>query len=165
MIKRSGPSTQIENRENWYAVHTRAHHENRVDAYFLIRGFETFYPAQRVKPVNPRAATIRPYFPGYLFIHVNLAATGLGFISSVPGLIGLVQFDGQPTPVPEIVIDELKHRLGTLQEAGSAIQSGQTGTWSRSRDGPLAGYEDMLDLKASSGTRIKLLIELLRDVA
>jgi len=38
----------------------------------VARGVEFFYPQMRVQPKNPRARKIWPYFPGHLFIQLDL---------------------------------------------------------------------------------------------
>jgi len=61
----------------WYALRSKPHKEEAVLHQVVTRGYEVFYPRLRVKPVNPRARKIQPYFPGYMFIHVDLEEAGL----------------------------------------------------------------------------------------
>ena len=60
--------------QSWYVIHSKPRKENQVYSQLQARAIETFYPTIRVKPVNPRSAKIRPYFPGYLFVRVDLDA-------------------------------------------------------------------------------------------
>ncbi|HEB63956.1 MAG TPA: hypothetical protein ENJ02_00220, partial [Chloroflexi bacterium] len=61
---------------NWYVLRSKARKEDAVYAQALQRGLEVFYPRLRVNPVNPRARKVRPYFPGYMFVRVDLEAVG-----------------------------------------------------------------------------------------
>ena len=60
-----------------------------------------------MQPVNPRSSKIWPYFPRYMFAHVDLDEVGLSALSWVPGAIGIVQFDGRDAaPVSDGVITD-----------------------------------------------------------
>ncbi|MEZ4515907.1 MAG: transcription termination/antitermination NusG family protein [Chloroflexota bacterium] len=107
----------------WYSLHTKPHRERSVYKLLLSheliptlsalsdkeQPFEVFFPSMRVKPVNPRSAKIRPFFPGYLFVYVDLEAVGNNAFSWIPGTHGLVSFGGEPAIVPENLVDALKN--------------------------------------------------------
>jgi transcriptional antiterminator RfaH len=146
----------------WYVLHSKPHKENQAYLYLRSRGIETFFPAIKIKPVNPRSSTIRPYFPGYLFVHVDLDEIGLNSLQWMPGVVGLVQFDGQPAAVPDRIIDQLKRRVEAVQAAGgSVLDSLKRGDPVRITEGPLAGYEALFDLRLSGSQRVRVLLEML----
>src|SRR5687768_13898413 len=87
--------------KSWFAVHTKPRCESQADAYLRSQKLDTYYPTLTVKPVNPRASKIRPFFPGYLFIHVNLEAVGRSALEWAPGTTGLVSFGGEPAAIPD----------------------------------------------------------------
>ena len=60
----------------WYVLRSKPHKESMLFGQLKAYGIETYFPVLRVKPVNPRSRKERPYFPGYLFVHVDLAETG-----------------------------------------------------------------------------------------
>jgi transcriptional antiterminator RfaH len=56
----------------WFVLHSKPHKEELLAEQLELRRIETFYPRIRVQVVNPRARKVRPYFPGYVFMHVDL---------------------------------------------------------------------------------------------
>ena len=61
----------------WYVLQSKPQKESLLHDQLCLRGIEAYYPRLYLKPANPRARKSRPYFPGYLFIHVDLENTGL----------------------------------------------------------------------------------------
>lgn len=97
-------------------------------------------------------------FPGYFFARFNLT-TASRYVSSRPGIIGLVRFGDRPTPVADSVIDELKETdFEALAESLSSFTPGQTLVI---QDGPFAGMEAQFVTKMNDGHRALLLLEYL----
>ena len=146
----------------WYVMQCKPHKEGQVNAYLTGHGIETFYPTVKVKPVNPRCSTIQPYFPRYLFVHVDLHDVSLGVLQWSPGVIGLVQFDAQPAIVAEKVIQHLKQHVGNLEVANPDLLKGvKRGDPLKIKHGPLAGYEAIFDIRLSGSERVQVLLHLL----
>ncbi|PIU33441.1 transcription/translation regulatory transformer protein RfaH, partial [Candidatus Shapirobacteria bacterium CG07_land_8_20_14_0_80_39_12] len=61
---------------NWYVLHSKPNKEELLWEQLNIRKVETFYPRIRVQTVNPRARKVKAYFPGYVFVHVDLKEIG-----------------------------------------------------------------------------------------
>lgn len=57
----------------WHVLRSKPRKEAALARYARSNGHEVFYPTIPVKPVNPRASKIKPYFPGYLFVQTSLA--------------------------------------------------------------------------------------------
>src|SRR5436190_648979 len=108
----------------WYTLRTKPHKENQVYSFLSSHDVETFYPIIRVKPVNPRAAKIRPFFPGYLFVKVDLEQIRIAVLQWMPGAVGLVHFCGQIAPVPEPFINQAKQRISQIEQAGGLHMDG-----------------------------------------
>jgi transcription antitermination factor NusG len=147
---------------NWYALRCKSRKEDVVWRQVLTQGYETFYPRLRVNPVNPRARKMHPYFPGYLFVHVDLDEAGLSLFQWMPHTIGLVAFGGEPAIVPENLIYAIHKRMDEINEAGGEIFDGlKTGDTVQIRDGPFSGYEAIFDARLPGSTRVRVLLELL----
>ncbi len=150
--------------EQWYALNSKPHQEGRVAEYLRQRRVEAYLPLVRVNPVNPRAARIRPYFPGYLFARLDVEAAGLGACQWTPGLRGVVQFGGLPGTVPDAFIGELRRRLAQIGAAGGlTFDNLQRGDAVRIVSGPLAGYEAVFDMRLASSDRVRVLLEAMRQ--
>jgi len=102
----------------WYTLFSKPRKEAPIESYLKSKGFVTFYPTLKIDPVNPRAARTRGFFPRYLFINVDLEEVGISGLEWLPGAVGLVQFGGVPTPVPDQFIDELQWRLVQIERVG-----------------------------------------------
>jgi transcription antitermination factor NusG len=149
---------------SWYAIHSHPNKELLLYEQILTRGFEAFYPRIRVHPVNPRSRKIKAYFPGYMFVHVDLTATGLSVFQWMPFTVGLVQFGGEPSEVPEHLISTIRQRIGEIAEAGGELFDGlKPGDPVVIHSGPFAGYEAIFDLRLSGSDRVRVLLKMLND--
>ncbi len=145
----------------WYVLHTKPKRENVVCSYLESQDLEVFYPSIRVKPVNPRASTVRPLFPRYMFIHVDLGQMGFSALRWIPNAIGLVLVGDEPASVADHVIRALKHRVTEIENAGGLVLDGlKPGDPVRITRGPLAGYEALFDMRLSGTERVQLLLNL-----
>lgn len=148
----------------WYAIHSHPNKEDLLWEQILNHGFETFYPRIRTHPVNPRSRKIRPYFPGYLFVHADLTATGLSVFQWMPYATGLVSFGGEPSIVPDHLIHGIRQRIGEIADAGGELfDSLKTGDAVLIRSGPFAGYEAIFDLRLPGSERVRVLLKMLSD--
>lgn len=151
----------------WYVLRTKPHKERSVYRMLLQEDhLDVYFPALKVEPVNPRASKIRPYFPGYMFVRIDLNEQGDNAMRWTPGTRGLVRFGGVPAPVPKNLIIELQKRLAELQEKGEQPKNEfQHGDRVRILDGPLAGYEAIFDMRLSGKDRVQILLALLSGQA
>jgi transcriptional antiterminator RfaH len=129
------------------------------------REIECFYPctALRVRAGRKRAGRkARPYFPGYLFIRVDLNQVGLSALQWMPGAAGVVAFGGQPAWVPESLIHAIQRRVEAINAAGGVPASAwRQGDLVRICEGPFAGYQALFDIHLSGGERVRVLLSLL----
>ena len=149
---------------SWYALRSKPRKEDVVWRQVLSRGFETYYPRLRVQPVNPRSRKIKPYFPGYLFVHIDLEETGLSAFKWMPHTLGLVSFGGEPAHVPENLIHELKKRIQEINDAGGEVYDGlKSGDKIWIHSGPFSGYEALFDGRLPGKDRVRVLLQFLGD--
>lgn len=148
----------------WYAIQSKAWKEELLAEQLRLRGVEIYYPYLRVKPVNPRSHKTKPYFPGYLFVQLDLVKTDLASIRWLPGAIGLVSFDGEPATVPETLVWTIRKRVDEINANGDQhLESWQRGDVVTIQDGPLAGYEAIFDRRLSGPDRVRVLLNLMAD--
>jgi len=110
--------------ESWYALRSKPRKEEVLWQQLLARDIEVFFPRIRVHPVNPRSRKLRPYFPGYMFVQVDIEAVGLSKFNWMPFAVGLVSFDGEPATVPESLIHEVRKRVDEIAAAGGEFYDG-----------------------------------------
>jgi transcriptional antiterminator RfaH len=150
--------------ESWYALRSKPRKEEVLWQQLLAREVEVFFPRLKVNPVNPRSRKLRPYFPGYLFVQVDLEEVGLSIFKWMPHAIGLVSFDGEPATVPDNLIYAVQKRVEEIAAVGGEFYDGlQPGDPVRISNGPFAGYEAIFDMRLPGSERVRVLIQMLSD--
>lgn len=149
---------------HWYALRSKPRKEEVVWKQIRLQGFEVFYPRLRVQPVNPRSRKWRPYFPGYMFVQVDIEQVGLSVFQWMPHTLGLVCFGEEPAIVPENLIHAIKKRVDEIAEAGGEVLAGIShGDKVVISDGPFAGYEAIFDTRIPGSERVRVLLQLLSN--
>ena len=154
---------------NWYAMRSKPNKEMALSHELSARQVEVFYPRLHVRPANPRSRTVQPYFPGYLFVHVDLEQIGFSELHWLPFSLGLLTFGGEAPAVPELLIHGIQKRVDEINAAGA----GRSGPRSLSTDGlrqgetvlildgPFAGHEAIFDARLPGSERVRVLLKLL----
>jgi transcription antitermination factor NusG len=149
---------------NWYALHSHPYKEDLLWKQVQANDIEGFYPRVRVSPVNPRSRKIRPYFPGYLFVRVDLQEVGLSVFNWMPYSTGLVSFGGEPAIVSDALIQAVKQRIQQVEQAGGELFDGlHQGDPVVIQDGPFDGYEAIFDIRLPGSERVRILLKMLND--
>lgn len=144
---------------SWYVLRIKPHKERSVYQLLRAKDVDVYFPAVKVKPKNPRAAKIRPYFPGYMFVQVNLEQEGENVLRWTPGTRGLVRFGSVPATVPQNLIQELKKRIAELEAAEPEQKNNlKPGDRVQITGGPFAGYEAIFDARLSGSERVQVLL-------
>ncbi len=148
----------------WYALRSKPRKEEVVWRQVRTQGIEVFYPRLRVQPVNPRSKKWRPYFPGYMFIKVDIDQIGLSSFQWMPHAIGLVCFGDEPAIVPENLIFAIKKRVDEIAAIGGEVFDGlNPGDIVMIDGGPFTGYEAIFDARIEGSERVRVLLQLLND--
>ncbi len=147
----------------WFVLRSKPNKELALWREVSARGLECFYPQLRVQPVNPRSRKIRPYFPGYLFLHTDIEQVGTSAFQWIPFSSGLVAFDGLPAMVPDNLIGAIRRHVDEINAAGGeqfvGIKQGET---VMIQGGPFDGYEAIFDVRLAGTERVRVLLKLLR---
>jgi transcription antitermination factor NusG len=147
----------------WYALHSKPDKEELLFEQLSLRKIETFYPRIRVQTVNPRARKVKAYFPGYVFVHVDLNVIGYSNLQWMPGATGLVSFGGEPASIPEGMIGALRHKVERINSDGLKLFDGlKPGDNVIVQAGPFSGYEAIFDEQISGNERVRVLLKLLQ---
>lgn len=147
----------------WYAMHSKPRKEALLWEQLQIREIEAYHPRIRVQPVNPRARKVKPYFPGYVFVRVDLEKFNWSSLQWMPGATGLVAFGGEPASVPDALIQAIRHRVDEINASGGEQLEGlQPGDPVLIQGGAFDGYEAIFDTKVSGNERVRVLLSLLQ---
>ncbi|MDY6847360.1 MAG: transcription termination/antitermination NusG family protein [Chloroflexota bacterium] len=147
---------------SWYVINSKPNKEKFLFSQLLHREIETFYPRLRVEPVNPRSRKIKPYFPGYLFVHVDLDKTPISSLTYIPGAKRVVSFDYEPAIVPDDVISVIQDNVERMNRDPKKYQIAlKHGDPVVIKGGPFEGYQAIFDADLKGSDRVRLLIKLL----
>lgn len=146
----------------WFAVFCKPRREEEGVEQLERQGFMAFLPRVRSRRRlrGQWQDIVEPMFPRYLFLRATPGQDDLRPVRSTRGVIGLVRFGGEPRPVPETAMAELRRLCqghdGVLElppplVPGSSVQI---------LEGPFAGREGEL-LSQNGNRRALVLLELL----
>jgi len=148
--------------EQWYAVHVKVHKEQSVHDYLVRQGKTDFFPYLRVQPVNPRSRKRRPFFPGYIFVRLDLEELGANALRWTEGTYGLVTFGDEPASVPISLIDAIRRQVEDINAAGGMTAAEmEPGDRVRIVEGAFEGYEAIFDTKLAGKDRVQVLLSYL----
>jgi transcriptional antiterminator RfaH len=148
----------------WYALRSKPNKEEFVWRQVTAQGFESFYPYIPVNPVNPRSRKSKPYFPGYLFVHVELSQVGQTTFQWMANGLGLVGFDGSPAPVDDAIINIVRKQVETIANCGGEYLYGlKQGDEVAIKSGPFAGYHAIFDMGLPGKDRVRVLLQLMSE--
>ena len=97
----------------WYALHTRARHEKKIERRLLDQGMETFVPtAVEVHRWSDRKKKVEvPLFSCYVFIRCALSAEDRRRVHQVESVHGFVGSRGSSLPIPDEQIESIQKVL------------------------------------------------------
>jgi transcription antitermination factor NusG len=144
-------------------MHSKPNKEELLYEQLRIREIDAYYPRIQVQPVNPRSRKRKPYFPGYLFIHVDLETLGSSTLKWMPGAQGLVDFGSDPASVPDELLQAIRKKVEQANTAGDQFNQFKPGEIVRIQTGPFAGYEAIFDARLPGQERVRVLLRLLSD--
>ena len=112
----------------WYLVRAQTGREAFAVEQLERQAFVTFLPKQPKSVRHARRVTVKlgAYFPGYLFVQLDIARQRWRSINGTLGVVHLVGRGDRPAPVPKGVVEALQAAAdprGVLQ--GPPLQAGQ----------------------------------------
>lgn len=127
--------------QHWYLLQCKPRQDVRAEENLLRQSYPCFRPKLlREKLGGGRLRQVEEsLFPGYLFIQLDPLGDRSS-LRSTRGVSRLVVFNGDPVPVPEALIEQLRLRSnqGIEQVAEPALQAGEK---VRINQGPFADLE------------------------
>jgi transcription antitermination factor NusG len=141
----------------WYSIQTRYRFERKVTAQLQYKGLQTFLPlleefhrwSDRLQPIYA------PLFSGYTFVRFELSAGLRMELLHTEGVIGLISFRGEATPIPAKQIDDLQKLLS--QKVPCSLHAFlKVGQQVRIRGGCLDGLEGILEQRGDKNLVISI---------
>ena len=147
--------------KRWYLVYAKPRQEQLAKDNLDRQGYSTYLPLLRTprKRLGRRIIRIEPMFPRYFFIHLDTETDNWAPIRSTLGVTTLVRFGMMPSPVPDDLIEILRHRDDSVGVQDIPMHEFQRGQKVRIEEGPFMGYEGIL-LAETSQQRVMVLLDI-----
>lgn len=146
----------------WYVVYTKPRQEAVALENLERQGYQAYLPRWKVSKRKNSVfkSLIEPFFPRYLFIHMDKSRDNWAPIRSTRGVSGIVRFAGQPKPVPNELVAMLQRN-----ENNESLQLVSEKTWKPGdevevEEGAFAGYHCIF-LEVRSMDRVRVLLDIL----
>jgi len=145
----------------WYVVHTRPQKE-LVAASMLEERLSLIVYLPEVLQHYRGHPHLRPFFPRYLFVQVNLDEVEASKINAMPGVISMVSFGERPQALSDETVRAIRARIDDYNTAGGLPQRVfHPGDRVRLTEGPLQGLEAIFKGPTKPSQRGWVLLEFL----
>lgn len=149
----------------WYVVHTQPQKEDLAVMHLRNQSYDVFLPKCHQVRHHARKKTVvlRPLFPRYLFISLNLVVQPWLSIESSRGVSYLLRRrNGEPIPMPEGVVERMKEAQSAQQEVVplSSLALFRQGERLEIVEGSFVGNTAIYE-KMTEGERVQLLLNIL----
>jgi transcriptional antiterminator NusG len=150
----------------WYAVHTRSHHEKAVVNQLGRRGIETFLPLiSEVRRWSDRRKMVQlPLFSCYAFVRMRLLPELWYKVTQSSGVLGIVGSRGKGIPIPDCQIEQVR-ALVSSDVPYALCPFLQIGEHVRIRGGALDGIEGLLTARNGDCTLVISVEPIQRSIA
>lgn len=150
--------------KKWYVLHSHPRREEVLYRHIISLGYECYYPCIKVHPVNPRSSKSKSYFPGYIFVHIDLASIGDSVFKWMQYSTGLVTFGGEPATIPDAIISSLITHLKIINNMEDVIAANlRHGDKVEIQSGVFEGYEALFDIHLPGTQRVRILLKMLNQ--
>lgn len=147
----------------WYLLYTKVHAERQLAANLVHLGHETYLPVISVAQPRRDRPAVKPFFPGYVFVHYDMAAFGIGRIVYTPGLRSIVMFGDAPVVVPDRDVARIREQLAQQQhwdKAGTPLRAGDA---VEILDDSFQGVDAVFDRTLSPNERVRVFLRYLEE--
>lgn len=152
--------------DRWYVLSCAPRKERVIYHQLHDRGFDVYYPYLIIKTQNPNMLKIEPYFPGYLFIKVDLEQVAFSTFQWMPMTEGLVCSADRPLHVPDRIVKAIHRSLWRVNSTvlGVPIDLGVELKEYSELDA-VAGNGDLFNQQISGSDRSQFLYQYLQFVS
>jgi transcription antitermination factor NusG len=148
----------------WYVLRSAPHRELLVCKQLDEYGIETYAPefprGGRTRPGSVRDKRHRWVFPGYVFFRPPEDSDGWRIVRWAPGVRGILEVDGGPGALSDLVVRHLQRRIANMTTAPLPVpfKQGEPVVVER---GPLAEVDAIFDRALDSPTRVQILVQMM----
>lgn len=147
----------------WYVVQSKPRKEVFLQGQLTAHQVECYLPCLRSPSFDCTTRKTRPYFPGYLFVHVDLTKVGTSMLRWMPGAVGLVFFGEEPGSIQDATLSALQARIERINQMDHERLVFRPGERVSIHDGPFKGYLAIFDTNLPGRERARVLLKLVQD--
>lgn len=156
----------------WYVVHTYSGYENRVEQalHERIKQFELeehfseiLVPRETPAEGEKKKGAPRKFFPGYIFVKMDLNTTTWHLINDTPrvsGFVGGGKEPGSVRPVPEREVLQITNQIAEGNTRPAPKERFEEGETVRVTDGPFANFNGTVDEVNVDKARLRVLVSI-----
>ena len=166
------PEPQPENHHKWYVVHTYSGYENRVELALKERikqhdaedlFTEILVPRESDEEKGDRRGAPRKFFPGYIFVQMELTTETWHIVKDTPrvsGFVGGGKDPGTVRPVPKHEVARITNQMteGTVRPVPK--QRFEEGEMVQVIDGPFANFSGTVDEVNVDKAKLRVLVSI-----
>ena len=95
---------------NWYVVHTNPNKEEIAERHLIRQNYVIYFPRYKkiINHARKISTVVKPLFPRYLFIKIDLYKQRWTSINSTYGVNSLVTMQDKPVRVSKEIINKIK---------------------------------------------------------
>lgn len=155
----------------WYVVHTYSGYENRaqksLEEQAKLEGLEEFFgevlvPAENIEELvgGKKRASKRKFFPGYMFVHMELNDRTWHLVKSTPKITGFVGDARNPVPLREREVRRLTQQVTEGAVAAKPRVTYEEGETVRVTDGPFASFNGTIEEVKDERQKLRVLVSI-----
>ena len=150
---------------SWYVLSCSPRKERVIYHQLRARGFDVFFPYIIVRTNDPNTLRIEAYFPGYLFIKVDLSQIAQSTFQWMPMTSGLVCIAGKPALVPDPMVMAIQRAIKRTNSTVLGMpEELETAEKHPNQSDGFPGNGSFLDLNVSGGDRTRELLQILNGL-
>lgn len=149
--------------KRWYVLTCKMNKERIVEQQLRSQGYEVFCPIARDSSTKSGRLNQKPYFPGYIFVQVDLDEISVSIFQWMPNTEGLVSFGLKPASVPDTLLRAIsRHALEIIDGGKERVGSDSSVTNSNE---PIDGSREIFDPYLTSDQRVQVLLRVLEGMS
>lgn len=160
----------MENRKEWYVLHTYSGYENKVKENILMRAesmnmsdfiFNVEVPEEEVTEMNEgeKKTKVQKTFPGYVLVEMVMSDESWFIVRNTPGVTGFVGSHGAGSKPAPLLPEEMEAILGK-KPAKKVNLNVKIGDSVEIMDGAFSGMTGVVEEVNEETQKLKVVIEM-----
>ena len=154
-------TSTLSDKAAWYVVQCKAGESFRAAEHLDHQGYRVFHPVLNVQRRRRGRLTsvCEPLFPFYLFICLDQVTSNWSPIRSTRGVLSIIRFGNTPVPVPDALVEQLRHHPHEAAGVHTRFSPGDKITVA---EGPFKGLDAVFQ-RAKGEERAIILLNMLQQ--